>query len=52
MLKAGNHCQAGFQQLALVKIFVPKMYPSFGNGAIFAFVATNEINNLRVINTP
>lgn len=32
--------------------FVPKMYPSFGYGAFFAFVASNEINNLRVINTP
>ena len=32
--------------------FVPKMYPSSGYGAVFAFVATNEMNNLRVINTP
>jgi hypothetical protein len=32
--------------------FVPKMYPSSGDGAFLAFLATNEINNLRIISTP
>ena len=36
----------------MTKHFVPKLYPSSGNGAFFALFATNRINNLRVINTP
>jgi hypothetical protein len=32
-------------------IFVPKMYPRFAFAAILAFLATCEINNLRIINT-
>ena len=31
---------------------VPKLYPSSGNGAFFALLAINRINNLRVFNTP
>jgi hypothetical protein len=31
---------------------VPKMYPSSGNGAFLALLASNKINNLRVLNTP
>jgi hypothetical protein len=29
---------------------VPKMYPRFGNGAFFAFLATLRINKLRAVN--
>ena len=32
--------------------FVPKLYPSSGNGAFLVLFATNEINNLRLLNTP
>jgi hypothetical protein len=30
---------------------VPKLYPSFGNAAFFALLATIGINNLRGVNT-
>jgi hypothetical protein len=36
----------------LDKKIVPKLYPSSGNGAFFALLAANTINNLRALNTP
>ena len=47
--QARTHVDSG--GTAELKI-VPKMYPSSGNGAFFALLATNEINNLCVLNTP